>query len=131
MVYTKIDHMFCNEEWNNKFPDYQLDYEAPSLSDHSPGVLSIRITKNFGPKPFKFIKEWMKHPGLKKTLEESWHIPLQSNPQLRLVKKLKKLKDPLRKLNMKYYANISGRVHTARQRLEIAQEKAMADSSNP
>lgn len=55
-IYNRIDHMFCNEEWNNKFHNYHLDYETPTFSNHSPGVLSAKMTKNLGPKPFKFIK---------------------------------------------------------------------------
>lgn len=130
-TYTKIDHMFGNEEWNNNFPNYQLDYEAPTISDHSPGILSIKMTKNFGPKPFKFIKAWMSHPKFKEILEDNWAIPILGNPQLRLAKKLKRLKVPLKKLNTSFFTNISVRVHNARQELEIAQQNAMEDSSNP
>lgn len=87
-IYTKIDHLFCDEEWNNKFPNYQLDYEAPTLSDYSPGILSIEMVKHQGPKPFKFIKGWMKHPKFKKTMEDSWNAPIQGNPQIRLARML-------------------------------------------
>lgn len=74
-----------------------------------------------GPKPFKFIKGWMNHPRFKIILEENWNIPLQGNPQSRLVKKLKRLKSPLRNLNTRHYSNISLRVLNARQDLELAQ----------
>lgn len=70
-VYSKIDHSFCNDKWNQKLPNYQLDYEAPTISDHSPGILSIKTSDNFGPKPFKFIKGWMKHPSFKMLVESN------------------------------------------------------------
>lgn len=129
-IYAKIDHAFCNEEWNNKFPNYQLDYDAPMLSDHSPGLLSLKMMDQFGPKPFKFIKGWMKHPKFKDTVESSWCTPIQGNPQIRLAKKLKGLKDPLKVLNKNSFANISAQVQNAKNNLELAQMQAVEDPSN-
>lgn len=80
-IYTKIDHAFCNEEWNNLFPNYQLDYEAPSISDLSPGILSVWMSGNLGPKPFKFIKGWMKHPQFKETRESSRCTSFKGTPR--------------------------------------------------
>lgn len=80
-TYTKIDHMFCNEEWNQKLPNYQLDYEAPVLSDHSQGVLSVKLNQNMEPKPFKILKGWMNHQQFKPTLEENWNILIQATPK--------------------------------------------------
>lgn len=55
-VYTKIDHMFCNEGWNNAFRDYQLDYEAPILSDHSQGLCQSGLPKTLDPNPLNSLK---------------------------------------------------------------------------
>lgn len=41
-VYTKIDHMFCNDHWKTQNPHFQLDYEAPISSNHSPGILATQ-----------------------------------------------------------------------------------------
>lgn len=46
-------------------PHFQLDFEASISFDHSPGVLSIPLGNKFDPKPFKFIKGWMKHLKVK------------------------------------------------------------------
>lgn len=52
----------------------------------------------------------MEHPRSKTTIEESWLISLQGNLQIRLAKKLKRLKMPMKQLNNKQYANISEKV---------------------
>lgn len=89
-VASKIDHMFCNEPSKDLIPHFQLDYEPPISSDHSPGILSVQLNNTFSPK--HFIKGWMKHPKFKNMLLESWNLKLQENPQINLTKKLKKLK---------------------------------------
>lgn len=69
----------------------------------------------------------MKLPQSRTTLLGSY---LQGNPQIRLFKKLKRLKEPLKKLNQKYYGNISTKVQNARHLLELAQLKAMEEVNN-
>lgn len=88
-VYTKIDHMFCNEAWQNLIKDFQLDYGAPISSDHSPDILSVQLTNKSGTHPFKFMKGWMSHPKFKHTLETGWSDVVHGNPMVRLSKKLK------------------------------------------
>lgn len=113
--------MFCNDHWKGLIPHYQLIYEAPMSSDHSPGVLSIQLNRSFGPKPFKFIKGWMTHPTFKKTLITSWSEQQSGNPMQILTKKLKSLKGPLKRLNKEKFGNITKRVEVARTLFESAQ----------
>lgn len=78
-VLTTIDHMFCNEYWKNQNPHFQLDYEAPIFPDHSPNIISIQKNLNFGPKPFKFMIGWMKHPSFKNLLKANWEKEITGN----------------------------------------------------
>lgn len=85
-TYTKIDHMLCNEQWKNLIPHFQLAYEAPLSSDHSPGILSIQLNHRHGPKPFKFMKGWMRHPTFHSILRSVWQEDQTGNPLLVLTK---------------------------------------------
>lgn len=51
----------------------------------------------------------MEHSKFKETLDMAWNEPIQGNPQTKLVKKLKRLKESLKKLNKKYYGKNSKR----------------------
>lgn len=114
-VYTKIDHMFCNDLWKSQNPHFQLDYEPPLTSDHSRGILTIQKDLNFGPKPFKFMKGWLKHPKFKQILMDSWGEYVSGNPLDRLTKKLKCLKIALKSLNKDEYSDIKNRVEMAKK----------------
>lgn len=129
-VYTKIDHMFCNEAWQSLIQDFQLDYGASISSDNSPGILSMQLASKFGPRPFKFMKGWMSHPKFKSILESSWNEMVQGNPMIRLCKKLKNLKVPLKRLNKEHYSQISLRVERASNILENTQKRLMDDPTN-
>lgn len=122
--------MLCNEHWKSKNPHYQLDYMPSLTSDHTPGILTIQNNLNLGPKPFKFMKGWLRHPRFKPILRDSWEEYEVGNPLVRLAKKLKRLKVPLKALNKEEYGDINKRVEKARQNLENVQKQLMDDPFN-
>lgn len=60
----------------------------------------------------------MKHPYFKGILKESREATERGNTLTCLPKKLKRLKDPLKKLNKEKYGNISKLLELGRVRLE-------------
>lgn len=84
-TYTKIDHMLCNEQWKNLIPHFQLVHETLLSLDHSPCILSIQLNHRFGPKPFKFMKGWMRHPTFPSILRSVWQEVQTGNPMLVLI----------------------------------------------
>lgn len=131
MYAQRLTICFVNEHWKAIHPHFQLEYGPLISSDHSPGILTIIKGINFGLKSFKFMKEWLQHPNYKPITKNSWEELVTGNPQIRLVKKLKRLKDPLRLLNKEKYENIMIRVEEARNLLEIAQTKLIQALLNP
>lgn len=93
-VYTKIDHMLCYKHWKTQNSYFQLDHEVSVSSDHSRGILIIQRKLKFGIKLLKFMKCWLKHSNFKCIMKESWERVERGNLTVRLVKKIKRLKNP-------------------------------------
>lgn len=108
-------------------------FEGSQLHSHEQAItlrMKNKNNLNLGPKPFKFMKGWLRHPRFKPILRDSWEEYKVGNPLVRLAKKLKRLKVPLKALNKEEYGDINKRVEKARQNLENVQKQLMDDPFN-
>ncbi|KAL4368737.1 hypothetical protein GQ457_05G018140 [Hibiscus cannabinus] len=118
----KLDRVLTNSAWNTVFPDSYVEFQAPGISDHSPGV--VWLTKEapvHRPKPFKFFNFWTTHPEFENVVRRSWDEPVEGNSMQVLFCKLKRLKSRLKDLNREHYADISKQVAVKRSQLESQQ----------
>ena len=75
-------------------------------SDHYPIFLLVDPTslkKNF---PFCFEKVWILHPGLETLINEWWNIKFDGSAMFRVAKKLRNVKDNIKKWNRDTFGNI-------------------------
>jgi hypothetical protein len=78
----KIDHVFVTREGELAHADAHLQAMGTSLSDHSPLLLSCSpFHRNY--KGFHFEACWLKMPGLKELVAESWNQPIRSGNKAR------------------------------------------------
>nr|GEV01944.1 RNA-directed DNA polymerase, eukaryota, reverse transcriptase zinc-binding domain protein [Tanacetum cinerariifolium] len=68
------------------------------ISDHCPAVLKIPQKEKMKPKPFKFSNYIVHKDDFKAIIEEGWANTILGHKMFRVVKKLRLLKKPLRKL---------------------------------
>lgn len=85
------------------------------------------MNQKFGLKPFNFVKGWMKHHSFKSILKDNWEATERANPMFCPSKKLKKLKDPIKKLSKEKFVKIRSRVEKARLKIEEAQTELIKD----
>ncbi|PHT75541.1 hypothetical protein T459_19063 [Capsicum annuum] len=57
-VCCRQDRALCNTDWMSKWGHVVLEYDLPSISDHSPMVLSIYDTQRQIKVPFRFFNVW-------------------------------------------------------------------------
>ena len=89
---SKLDRVLCDHNWLTKFPNMSLKGLCRSFSDHNPLILSMMVSQNWGPKPFRCQDAWFLHPNFKNFIVQEW----RNCPQVSLLSKLKILKAPLR-----------------------------------
>ncbi|GKF75323.1 RNA-directed DNA polymerase, eukaryota, reverse transcriptase zinc-binding domain protein, partial [Tanacetum coccineum] len=99
-------------------------------SDHSPSVLCIPSVTKEKPKPFKFCNIITKHERFEDTVRNMWGMEVRGFFMFRVVKRLKCMKKPLRKL-LYEKGNLHANVIKLRADLDLIQVSLDKDPFNP
>ncbi|GJX32451.1 hypothetical protein Tco_0242306 [Tanacetum coccineum] len=99
------------------------------ISDHSPSVLCLPTLCKEKPKPFKFFNVLTKHERFKEFVNEGWVNQISGFHMFNVVKKLKNLKKPIRKL-LYEKGNLHANVSSLRSKLDSIRSLLDADPFN-
>lgn len=129
--WSKLDRAMVNGQWYIRGLSGQANF-LPSgiLSDHSPCIVSILQHEGPKTKPFKFFNMWTNHEDFGAIVEEIWGNNIHGTLQFQLCRKLKLLKQPLKRLNEKHYSHISSRARRAADLLAEVQHQQISDPQN-
>nr|GEU62933.1 RNA-directed DNA polymerase, eukaryota, reverse transcriptase zinc-binding domain protein [Tanacetum cinerariifolium] len=119
-ILKKIDRVMSNIKFLDEFPGSYAIFQPYRISDHSPSVLKIPTVSKPKPKPFKFFNFLIHKEGFHNVVSNSWNLNVNGCAMFKLVKKLKGLKSPFRKL-LHEYGNLHARVNNLRVELDAAQ----------
>ena len=97
-ILKKLDRIMANQVFLTDFVGAHAMFQPYRLSDHAPAILCFPMDVKFQPKPFKFANVLVHHDKFKQVVMESWNTSIEGNHMYKVVKKLKLLKKPLRKL---------------------------------
>lgn len=96
-VMSRLDRFLLSENYIEKWNVAAQFIGARDISDHAPIWINENL-KNWGPKPFKFNNNWLKHDEFQSFVEEEWRkIIVKARGDFVLVEKLKILKGRLLK----------------------------------
>ncbi|XP_071740858.1 uncharacterized protein [Rutidosis leptorrhynchoides] len=118
----KIDRVMANDEFISTFVNAYAVFHPYRISDHSPAILKIPTQGTNHPKPFKFANFITFHDEFRDTVSDGWKTKVQGYKMFQVVKKLRALKKPLRKLAWRK-GNLHDRVVRLRNALDEAQTK--------
>ncbi|GJY18409.1 protein LAZ1 [Tanacetum coccineum] len=119
----------CNLHFNHEYPGSYAIFQPYRISDHSLAVLKIHKISKEKPKPFKFFNFLTYKPEFMKVVNEHWNVNVNGYNMFKLVKKMKLLKKPMRKL-MHSQGNIHDRVDRLRHELDEVQIALDKDPSS-
>ncbi|XP_044507208.1 uncharacterized protein LOC123226743 [Mangifera indica] len=122
-IACKLDRALVNEGWSDVLPDSYASFLNPSISDHSPCVVTCGGGEERRKVPFKFYNMWANHGSFIDIVKETWKEDYEGSPMFNLVSKLKGLKGALRRLNKNEFWNISDKVIEAKYNLEGVQNR--------
>nr|XP_043630001.1 uncharacterized protein LOC122601300 [Erigeron canadensis] len=88
----------ANAEFSDTFIGANAIFQPYHISDHTPAVLRIPMITTSKRKPFKFTNLLVYHENFGSIVEACWGVYIKGVPMYRLVKRLKSLKKPFRKL---------------------------------
>ncbi|GJU41238.1 RNA-directed DNA polymerase, eukaryota, reverse transcriptase zinc-binding domain protein [Tanacetum coccineum] len=97
-ILKKLDRVMANLEFQDSYVGAHAVFKPYRISDHSPSVLTIPSLVKVKPNPFKFYNVNILNERFKEVVSESWLKHVSGFHMFRVVKKLKGLKKPIRKL---------------------------------
>nr|GEU30805.1 hypothetical protein [Tanacetum cinerariifolium] len=122
----KLDRVMANLEFNDVFAGAFAVFQPYPTLDHSPAVLKIPMCAKAGLKPFKFTNILTGHDRFKVAARTGWSLPVSGFLMYCVVKKLKNLKKPFRKL-LYEKGNLHVKVERLRTKLDQVQRDLDAD----
>ncbi|GJY08822.1 hypothetical protein Tco_0375876 [Tanacetum coccineum] len=118
-----------NLEFHDAYMGAHAIFQPYRLSDHSPAVLKLPMIANSKPRLFKFSNILVHNTRFKDLVREGWNEPVIGFLMFKVVKKLKFLKNLLRKL-LYDQGNIHANVDRLRHELDIVQRDLDVDPFN-
>lgn len=129
--WSRLDRFMFNPEWLVKFK-FKLWGLPRVISDHCP-LLLLDDEVDWGPRPFKFINAWTLHPLFLPFVKKIWvEVEAHGWAGFVLWKKLKTLKEVIRKWNVEVYGNLTLNIKKDEKELhvlDLAAETRILDDS--
>ncbi|XP_071919963.1 uncharacterized protein [Coffea arabica] len=109
-VWKRLDRVFVNQEWLNLAVTTSVAHLSRVASDHSPLLVSCSIAVGWVPTSFRFLDVWRSHPEFQSVVRQAWEGEGEGRPIKVLLRKLKAVKQALRRWNKEVFRNIFDRV---------------------
>ncbi|GJS96768.1 putative RNA-directed DNA polymerase [Tanacetum coccineum] len=128
-ILKKIDRVMANLKFYELFVGACAYFQPYRISDHSPAVLKVPMSSNRKHQPFKFYNVLTHHSRFREIVATGWNVSTSGFWMYKVVKRLKTLKKPLRKL-MYEQGNLHDKVKVLRAELDEAQKALDLDPNN-
>nr|GEX70652.1 hypothetical protein [Tanacetum cinerariifolium] len=120
-ILKKIDHIMANLNFNSSFVGACAVFQPYHISDHSSAILRLPMNSEKKPRPFKFYNLLVHNTRFKEVVANGWSNSISRFWMFKVVKRLKLLKKPLRKL-LYDNGNLHENVKKLRHELDEAQK---------
>nr|XP_009786204.1 PREDICTED: uncharacterized protein LOC104234350 [Nicotiana sylvestris] len=94
-IWKRLDRVFINHHWTDKFSFIDIEHLASTGSDHTPMLVKCSTSEQPVIKYFKFLNFWIDRPNFKTIVQEAWNIDVEGNYMRRLQLKLKQVSSKL------------------------------------
>ncbi|XP_070049964.1 uncharacterized protein LOC142171954 [Nicotiana tabacum] len=95
----------------------------PSFSDHTPICLYFEQGQQPPPKPFKFFNNLADHKDFPSLVKKTWEVNMQIPAMNKIWKKMKLLKQGLKKLNVEECSKILEKIQATKNKLQQVQRE--------
>ncbi|XP_062103378.1 uncharacterized protein LOC133814434 [Humulus lupulus] len=126
-IYSKLEKNFINEAWLDLYPHDEAVVNWELFSDHCLCVIKSGAVVNCGVKPFQFFNMWTDHEKFTELVLQSWCKPCKGYGLERIVRKLGRLEQVLRKFNKSDAGDVVQNYNTAKENYQNAQLSLQTD----
>ncbi|XP_069143466.1 uncharacterized protein [Solanum lycopersicum] len=122
-ISSRIDRVFGNDAWMDKWGHVILEYGNPGVSDHSPMQLMLHQGYQQVRVNFKFFNVWIEHESFLDLVETVRKKEKGKDSMNMVWNKLKALQNVLKQLNNSEFKFISKQIEDARTELAEVQNQ--------
>ncbi|XP_062119112.1 uncharacterized protein LOC133832843 [Humulus lupulus] len=126
-IFSKIDHVFINEDWLDIFPQSLANFRWEVVSDHCSCIVSNIPLVTMGSKLFRYYNFWSNHADFKQVVLSSWEVPVQASGLRAIFIRLVRLKHRLKKFNRDCIGDVGYGYQLASVAFQDAQFQAQAN----
>uniref|UniRef100_A0A2N9I4J4 Reverse transcriptase domain-containing protein n=1 Tax=Fagus sylvatica TaxID=28930 RepID=A0A2N9I4J4_FAGSY len=120
---SRIDRFLISSDWEDRYPEVSQKLMPRPLSDHFPILLEVGGYAR-GKSPFRFENMWLQDAGFVDRIEAWWSsYSFCGPPSLVLARKLKALKEDLKKWNYQEFGNVNFKQQQIFCELEVLHSK--------
>jgi hypothetical protein len=120
---SRIDKFLVSTNWEDHYPDVTQKLLPRPLSNHYPILLEVGSMVR-DKIPFRFENRWLKEEGFVDRIQSWWsNYSFSDSPSYVLARKLKALKDDLKKWNHQEFGNVGFKQKQLLCKLEVLNSK--------
>ncbi|KAL0393190.1 UNVERIFIED_CONTAM: hypothetical protein Sradi_2541800 [Sesamum radiatum] len=127
-LWKRLDRLFVNDVWMDRWPNMSYTCLTPRTSDHSPLVLK-GDSRNMQVSMFHFDNYLASSPGFLASVHSIWRHPIFGTPMYSMTRKLKALKLVFRQ-QRRSKGDLAMNVKLAADFLDVAQNLLQYDRHN-
>ncbi|XP_071716678.1 uncharacterized protein [Rutidosis leptorrhynchoides] len=128
-VLKKLDRVFGNCGFVDKFPRAFVDFMPCGLSDHCPAMIHIPNVMKRKPSPFRFANHLADKPEFLQMVEDVWSMQVPGYKMFSVVTRLKHMKKKMRLLS-RMKGNVHKNVVSLKAELDAIQAAVYQDPDN-
>ena len=120
---SRLDRFLISSDWEGEHMDIRQYCLPRVVSDHKP-VFLVGGGMNRGPTPFRFENMWLQVEGFKDLVRKWWEgYVVHGSPSYRLARKLRWLKEDLKRWNREIFGRIEIRLANLSEELQGLESK--------
>ncbi|XP_074305806.1 uncharacterized protein LOC141641028 [Silene latifolia] len=129
-VYSRLDRVLVNHAWLQDNENVYALFYCEGVFDHTPCVVQYTAAEVKKRRSFKYFNMWSKSENFIECVKQCWQKEGYGTNMFKLVKNLKKLKWPLKRLNVADFNDVGNNASRAQMYLDYIQEKLRNDPLN-
>jgi hypothetical protein len=119
LSWSRLDRFLVSPDWELSYPGLMQKKLLRVCSDHAPILLMRGCVQN-GNSSFKFENMWLKEEGFVDKVKVWWSsFSFRGSPSFILAKKLRALKEEIKRWNREVFSNVGARNKAWAEELEL------------
>lgn len=120
-VMERLDRVFANVEWVNRYPLYSLRNLPIIRSNHGTILLDLEVQGPFRKRPFRFEHVWLTHSSCREMIQRAWNVQSHGSRAAQLRNKISNVKETTLEWNREVFGKVENEIKLKQSELQKIQ----------